>query len=409
TRAKVDPLLPPPVPPVISATAGSFRSSQPFGGETRPAVPGAISHKMSPAESTGYSGAVIAKGLEDKNGSISQVVGAKQQRHRQNNNSPRKRKGADSQKVSPALSTGYSGGVVAKRPTDGNSSTPQVVVDAKQQRPRQSNNSLRKQKQKQKQKRQQQQREGNALLEATTSTAAAAAGVDLRSKAPPAGRVPQGVGALGGRGTVAAARGKFGVGSNDKVCPAAVDVDKEGRSVTGCEDDVGKVLPVNAQQSPPPPHQQHQYLQTQPQPQQQQKQQKQCQHLQSQHQHQLQHHYPRQYQRHQQHQQQHQQNQHQHNDDPNQGETPRKEAVSVQHPGAHSLTPSTTTTTPATTTSSSVYDPATNKPNNGRKNSSGGVDKRQEGLLETVDVSGDIAEWAVDNSRGGEFTAMLDT
>eukprot|EP00904_Undaria_pinnatifida_P013841 jgi/Undpi1/9588/HiC_scaffold_27.g12044.m1 len=38
-----------------------------------------------------------------------------------------------------------------------------------------------------------------------------------------------------------------------------------------------------------------------------------------------------------------------------------------------------------------------------------GVSKKKEGVLETVDVSGDIAEWAVGNSRGGEFTAMLET
>ena len=185
------------------------------------------------------------------------------------------------------------------------------------------------------------------------------------------------MGAIGGQGSVAAARDKLGVGNNDKVFSATADVEKGECSVRGLNDTVStvKVLPMNAQQLPPPsplrppPHQQHQYPQPQPQPQP--------------HQH-----------------------QHQHNDDHHQGETPREEALSVRQPSAHSSTPSTATA--ATTNSSSFYDAASNKHNGGRT-SSGRVDKRKAGLLETVDVSGVIADWAVDNSRGGEFTAMLET
>lgn len=339
-RAKVDSLL---SPPVVPATAVPYRSSPPFSGEVRPAL------------------------------------------------------GANSHKVSPAALTDSSGGYIAQEPEPLHGSTPRVV-DLKQQQPRQSSDKPRKQKLKQ--KRQQQKREGNALLEVPSSTAFAAAAVDLSSKAPPAGRAPQAVGVVGGRSAAAAARGKYGVSSDDTLVSATVDVEKGGGSVKGREDAVGKtgVLPMKAQQPPPPPppptpppHQKQNYPQLQPQL--------------HQHQHQDTHQY--QHHQHQCHQPQHQ-NQHQRRDDHHLVRTPREEALSVQQPSVHSSTPSTTATTVATIHSSSFYDHESNKPNGSRRSGSG-VDKRQEGLLETVDVSGDIAEWAVDNSRGGEFTVMLET
>ena len=350
-RAKVDPLL---SPPVIPATAVPCRPSQPFGGEVRPAL-GADSHKVSPAAFTGSRGGAIAGGPEAEHGNTLRVV------------------------------------------------------DEDQQQPRQNNNRLRKQKSRQ--KRQQQKREGNTLQEAPSSIAFAAATVDLSSKAPPARGAPQAMGAVGGRGAAAAGRGKSGLSSDDQLVTATVGAEKVVGSVKGLDDAVGKVevLPMNAQQPPPrppsptpPPHQNLKYPQSQPQL-----------HQHEQHQHQDTHQY--QHHQHQHHQPQHQL-QHQRRDDHHLMGTPRKEALSVQQPSGYSSTPSgTTTPTPTTTAataanapSSSFYDPESSKPDGSRR-SGGGVDKRQEGLLETVDVSGDIAEWAVDNSRGGEFTAMLET
>ena len=50
--------------------------------------------------------------------------------------------------------------------------------------------------------------------------------------------------------------------------------------------------------------------------------------------------------------------------------------------------------------------PARQQPNDGKKKTS---DDKDNLLMETVDVAGEAAQWAADNSRGGEFTKMLET
>lgn len=58
---------------------------------------------------------------------------------------------------------------------------------------------------------------------------------------------------------------------------------------------------------------------------------------------------------------------------------------------------------------SAVVPPARQQPGGGDdKKSTSSTDKGVKLLLETVDVAGATAQWAVDNSRGGEFTQMLE-
>lgn len=54
----------------------------------------------------------------------------------------------------------------------------------------------------------------------------------------------------------------------------------------------------------------------------------------------------------------------------------------------------------------SAVRPARQQPDDGKGKANGDTDTL---LIETVDVAGETAQWAADNSRGGEFTKILDT